>query len=121
MLRRPCSFFLLSSHHLTISLASKLLLARGVLPVNWLADVVNYSVMQVVKTVFFMGVLLFLVLMGLDNRGMVNFQLSPVLRQEIRQPAALMYFGFFAVGVITGTLAAVGQKKPSAGKSNKPA
>jgi hypothetical protein len=77
--------------------------------------------MQVVKTVFFMGVLLFLVLMGLDNRGMVNFQLSPVLRQEIRQPAALMYFGFFAVGVITGTLAAVGQKKQSAGKPNKPA
>ena len=77
--------------------------------------------MQVVKTVFFMGVLLFLVLMGVDNRGTVNFQLPPVLQQEVRQPAALMYFGFFAVGVITGTLAALGQKKRSAGKPNKPA
>jgi hypothetical protein len=65
--------------------------------------------------------LLFLVLMGVDNRGTVNFQLPPVLQEEVRQPAALMYFGFFAVGVITGTLAALGQKKPSAGKSNKPA
>jgi hypothetical protein len=77
--------------------------------------------MQVVKTVFFMGVLLFLVLMGVDNRGTVNFQLPPLLQQEVRQPAALMYFGFFAVGVITGTLAALGQKKPPAGKPNKPA
>jgi uncharacterized integral membrane protein len=79
------------------------------------------SAMQVVKTVFFMGVLLFLVLMGVDNRGTVNFQLPPVLQEEVRQPAALMYFGFFAVGVITGTLAALGQRKPSAGKPNKPA
>jgi len=77
--------------------------------------------MQVVKTVFFMGVLLFLVLMGVYNRGMVNFQLPPVLREEVRQPAALMYFGFFAVGVITGTLAALGQRKPSTGKPNKTA
>jgi hypothetical protein len=27
-----------------------------------------------------------------------------VLQQEVRQPAALMYFGFFAVGVLTGSL-----------------
>ena len=76
--------------------------------------------MQVIKTVFFMVVLLFLVLMGVYNRGMVNFQLPPVLRDEVRQPAALMYFGFFAVGVITGTLAALGQSKPPAAKPNRP-
>jgi len=78
------------------------------------------SAMQVIKTVFFMVVLLFLVLMGVYNRGMVNFQLPPVLREEVRQPAALMYFGFFAVGVITGTLAALGQSKPPAAKPNRP-
>jgi uncharacterized integral membrane protein len=78
------------------------------------------NVMQVLKTVFFMVVLLFLVLMGVHNRGMVNFQLPPVLQQEFRQPAALMYFGFFAVGVITGTVAALGQSKPPAAKPNKP-
>ena len=76
--------------------------------------------MQVIKTVFFMVVLLFLVLMGVYNRGTVNFQLPPVLREEVRQPAALMYFGFFAVGVITGTLAALGQSKAPAAKANKP-
>jgi len=76
--------------------------------------------MQVIKTVFFMVVLLFMVLMGVYNRGMVNFQLPPVLREEVRQPAALMYFGFFAVGVITGTRAALSQSKPPAAKPNRP-
>lgn len=79
------------------------------------------SAMQVLKTMFFMGVLLLLVLMGVHNRAMVNFELPPVLREAVRQPAALMYFGFFAVGVITGTLAAVGQRKPPGAKPNKPA
>ena len=79
------------------------------------------SVMRVLKMVFFMVVLLFLILMGMHNRGTVNFQLPLLLRHEVRQPAALMYFGFFAVGVITGTLAALGRSKPSAAKPNKPA
>ena len=79
------------------------------------------SVMKVLKTVFFMVVLLLLVLMGVHNRGLVDFQLPPVLQEGVRQPAALMYFGFFAVGVVTGTLAALGQSKPSGAKSNKPA
>ncbi len=79
------------------------------------------SVMHVLKTAFFLVVLLFLVLMGVHNRAMVNFELPPVLQEAVRQPAALMYFGFFAVGVITGTLAALGQNKPSGTKPNKPA
>lgn len=76
--------------------------------------------MKVLKTVFFMGVLLFLVLMGVHNRAVVNFELPPVLQEGVQQPAALMYFGFFAVGVITGTLAA-GQHKASGAKPDKPA
>ena len=72
------------------------------------------NLMMVLKTLFFMGVLSFLVLMGLHNQRVVAFNL-PVLQQDIRQPAALMYFGFFAVGVLTGTIAALGQrpKKPA--------
>ena len=70
--------------------------------------------------VFFIAVLFLLVVMGIYNRGKVNFQLPLLLHQEVRQPAALMYFGFFAVGVLTGTLAALGQSK-SPGKPSKPA
>ena len=54
------------------------------------------------KTIFVMAVMALLVLMGLNNRSKVSFELPPVLRKEISQPAALMYFGFFAVGLLTG-------------------
>jgi uncharacterized integral membrane protein len=75
------------------------------------------NLMMVLKTVFFMCVLLFLVLMGLHNQSVVTFNLPPVLHENIQQPAAIMYFGFFGVGVVTGTLAALGQRPK---KQNKP-
>ena len=72
------------------------------------------------KTIFFIVVLLLLVLMGMHNRGAVDFTLPPVLNQIIKQPAALMYFAFFAVGVVTGTILTAGTgKKSASGKSAK--
>ena len=69
---------------------------------------------------FLMAVLLLLVMMGVNNRRTVNFSLPPVLKEEVRQPAAFMYFAFFAVGMVTGTVAALGRKS-SGTKSPKPA
>jgi hypothetical protein len=66
--------------------------------------------MTVLKTSFFMVVLLFLVFMALHNQRVVAFNLEPVLDGDIRQPAALMYVGFFGIGVVTGTIAALGAK-----------
>ena len=60
------------------------------------------------KTVFFMGVLLLLLLMGMHNRSPVDFSLPPVLKQTFQQPAALMYFAFFGVGVLTGAVITAG-------------
>ena len=74
------------------------------------------------KTIFLLIVLLLLVLMGMNNRGLVDFSLPPILPNTVKLQAALMYFGFFAVGVLTGTiLTAGGGKKGSsgAGKPNK--
>jgi len=64
------------------------------------------------KTLFLILVLLLLVLMGMHNRSTVDFTLPPLLNRVIQQPAALMYFAFFAVGVVTGTIltAGVGRK-----------
>jgi len=75
------------------------------------------------KTIFFILVLLLLVLMGMHNRGAVDFTLPPVLDRVIKQPAALMYFAFFAVGVLTGTVmtAGTGRKGGGATKSVKAA
>ena len=71
------------------------------------------------KTVFTIVVLLLLVLMGMHNRNVVDFTLPPLLTSHIKQPAALMYFAFFAVGVITGTILTAGLRggKGGAGSS----
>ncbi|MGE4182851.1 MAG: hypothetical protein AB7J34_23745 [Limisphaerales bacterium] len=68
------------------------------------------------KSLFFVLVLLLLVLMGMNNRGVVDFVLPPLIPQRIQQPAALMYFAFFAIGFLTGTLVWAGLGK-GGGKS----
>jgi uncharacterized integral membrane protein len=62
------------------------------------------------KTIFLIIVLLLLVLMGMNNRQDISFSLPPLLKQTISQPAALMYFAFFAVGVLSGTILTAGGK-----------
>ena len=60
------------------------------------------------KMVFTMAVLVLLVLMGMHNRSPVDFNLPPVLKQTLQQPAALMYFAFFGVGLLTGAVISMG-------------
>ncbi len=75
------------------------------------------------KTLFLIVILLLLVMMGLNNQQTVSFALRPLLQKPLSQPAAIMYFACFAVGLLTGTVltAGGGQKggtsKP--GKSDK--
>jgi uncharacterized integral membrane protein len=75
------------------------------------------------KTVFLMVILLLLVIMGMHNQKKVPFVLPPVVREPISQPAAIMYFGFFAIGVLTGTIvtAGGGKKGSSGGGGSRPA
>ena len=63
------------------------------------------------KTLFLIVVLLLLVLMGMHNQQIITFTLPPLLDQNIKQPAAIMYFAFFAIGVLTGTVLTAGGKK----------
>ena len=67
------------------------------------------------KTLFLILVLLLLVLMGMHNRSTVDFTLPPLIDRAIKQPAALMYFAFFAVGVLTGTILTAGTGKKGGG------
>jgi uncharacterized integral membrane protein len=70
------------------------------------------------KTIFLMIVLLLLVIMGMHNQQMVRFALPPLLPHSVTQPAAIMYFGFFAVGVLTGTVLTAGGGKKGGGSSS---
>ena len=63
------------------------------------------------KTLFLILVLLLLVLMGMNNRQDIAFTLPPLLKEKVQQPAALMYFAFFAVGVLSGTILTAGGAK----------
>ena len=62
------------------------------------------------KAAFLLVVLLMLVLMGLNNEDTVTFRLPPLI-SKITQKAAIMYFAFFAVGFLTGTVVMVGAGK----------
>jgi uncharacterized integral membrane protein len=71
------------------------------------------------KTLFFILILLLLVLMGMYNRSTVDFTLPPVLTTYIKQPAAIMYFAFFAIGVLTGTVMTAGSGSKGGAKAGK--
>jgi uncharacterized integral membrane protein len=68
------------------------------------------------KTIFVIAILSLLVIMGMNNRQDVQLSMPPLLKTIQKFPAALMYFGFFAVGVITGTVLTAGSKR-GGGKS----
>jgi len=65
------------------------------------------------KTVFMIGILLLLVIMGMHNLQNVDLSLPPLLPKKQTCAAAIMYFGFFAVGVLTGTVLTAGGKRGS--------
>ncbi len=73
-----------------------------------------------VKTIFIIAVLLLLVLMGMNNPKPVEILLPPILKKAQRLPAAEMYFGFFAVGVICGTVLTAGGGKKGGSSSSRP-
>lgn len=73
------------------------------------------------KTVFIIILLFLLVLIGLNNKQSVSFALPPILPKAVQQPAAIMYFAFFAVGIIAGAIltAGGGKKGGGAGSGSK--
>ena len=73
----------------------------------------------ILKTLFILVVLLLLVLMGMHNRGAVDFSLPPLLEGVIHQPAAIMYFTFFAIGLLTGTIMTAGTGRKGGSKTAK--
>lgn len=71
------------------------------------------------KTLFVLALLALLVLMGMNNRQTTTLSLPPILPGVQRQPAAIMYFAFFGVGFLSGTLLMAGGKKGGSGKSSR--
>ena len=72
----------------------------------------------ILKTVFLIAVLLLLVIMGMNNREEVELSMPPLLPETQKLPAAIMYFGFFGIGVLTGTILSAGRRGGSRPKSD---
>lgn len=62
------------------------------------------------KTLFVIAILLLLVIMGMNNTESVALKMPPLFSKPQSLPAAIMYFGFFAVGVLSGTVLTAGRK-----------
>lgn len=75
----------------------------------------NYKL--VFKTLLVIALLALLVIMGMNNRENVTLRMPHILPRTQEQPAAMMYFGFFGVGFLAGTLLMAGGKKGGGGKS----
>jgi uncharacterized membrane protein YciS (DUF1049 family) len=71
------------------------------------------------KTLLVLALLALLVVMGMNNTQMVDLRMPHILPKTQRQPAALMYFAFFGIGFLAGTLLMAGGKKGGGGKSSK--
>lgn len=65
------------------------------------------------KTAFTAALLLLLVIMGMNNRQIVELNLPPLLSRTEKQPAAIMYFGFFAAGLLAGAVLTAGRRGKS--------
>ncbi len=68
----------------------------------------------VIKTVVFAAILFVMLYVGMNNTHTIDFRF-PVAgftdKAPVRTSAALIYFGIFAVGLIGGTVLAVGTGK----------
>ena len=60
------------------------------------------------KLLFVLAMLLFMVMMGMSNDDPVQFRLKPLGIESGKVRSALMYFIFFGAGIITGAVLAVG-------------
>lgn len=76
------------------------------------------NVKLLLKTLLVITLLLLLVIMGMNNRQPVDLKMPPLLQKTQTLPAAFMYFGFFAIGLLSGTLLTAGRKGGSKSKGD---
>lgn len=71
------------------------------------------------KILFLIVVALLLVTMGMNNRQSVSLWMPPLLNKGQKLPAAMMYFGFFALGLLSGAILTAGAKRGGKSKTTK--
>lgn len=79
----------------------------------------------IIRTVLFLSILFVMLYVGMTNFDTIRFHCPVLFNKPLEQPAAIIYFAVFAVGVFAGTLFNVGggskggKSSASSGKSAK--
>ena len=60
------------------------------------------------RSIVFLIILFVVLYAGMNNTTSIDFRFPLALQNPIRAPAALIYFGVFAVGVLGGTVLTAG-------------
>lgn len=77
------------------------------------------------RALVFLAATFVVVYIGMTNTGTISFRFPLLFDHDIKQPAAIIYFGVFAIGVIAGLMVlgggSGGGKSPSksSGESKK--
>ena len=62
------------------------------------------SFKAVLKSIAFLAILFVMLYVGMNNTDTINFSFPIAIKERIKAPAAIIFFGMFAVGVLAGTL-----------------
>jgi uncharacterized membrane protein YciS (DUF1049 family) len=72
----------------------------------------------VVKTIALLLILFVMLYVGMNNTHLIDFHFpvaGTTVKDPLRTSAALIYFGIFAVGLLAGTILAVGGNREARG------
>ena len=81
----------------------------------------SMSIKLFLRTIVFLALLFVILYVGMTNTKEIDFWFPIASPKPIHQPAALIYFGIFAIGVLAGTMLGAGSgkgAKKSSGKSD---
>ncbi len=56
------------------------------------------------RTLVFLAILFVVLYIGMENQQSIEFSFPMALQRSIRRPAAIIFFGIFAIGVLAGTM-----------------
>jgi uncharacterized integral membrane protein len=71
------------------------------------------------RIVVFLAMLFVLLYVGMNNTNPIAFSFPMAFAKGVSEPAALIYFGIFSIGVIAGAMLNFGGGKKSSPKSEK--
>jgi hypothetical protein len=77
------------------------------------------SFKTLLRTIVFLAILFAVGYVSLNNQEEIAFSLPVAFAHSVRKPAALIYFGMFAAGVLAGTMLHGGGKKGGSGGGKK--